>query len=406
MRTKLTAKIVRDAHPAERTYTLRDTEAKGLGLRVTTAGGKAFVLDYRAGGRQRVMTLAQAGDVALAEARALANRERANIRLTGNDPLDRRQDARDAPTVAEGLDDFFAKAAPARIAKGRMSPRTAREYRLQADKYLRPALGRRQVASVTRRDIEKMVDGLPKVTHNRVLAFASRLFRLFEDWEWRPQHTNPCRGIERAREQPRDRTLAPAELAALATALDGLAGRSPAAVAAIRFAAVTGLRIGEVLGIKWEDVEFETGRLTLPETKTGRRQHDLPSAALAILSGLHQLGPWAFTTAGDVPITYKTAAAYFGEACRAAGLADVRLHDLRRTVMTCAAAAGVGAHILRDLLGHKSTVMADRYVRAVGNPVRDAREQVAARIAAAMGGEPAADVLPMRPPAAPKIRSG
>ena len=74
----------------------------------------------------------------------------------------------------------------------------------------------------------------------------------------------------------------------------------------------------------------------------------------------------------------------------------MRLHDLRRTVMTNAAAAGVGTYILRDLLGHKTTTMADRYVRAVGNPVRDAREQVAGQMAAMMEGRGAAEVVPLR----------
>ena len=55
--------------------------------------------------------------------------------------------------------------------------------------------------------------------------------------------------------------------------------------------------------------------------------------------------------------------------------------------MTRAAAAGVGTHVLRDLLGHKTTSMADRYVRAVGSPVRDAREAIGAEIATAMAGE-------------------
>ena len=68
-------------------------------------------------------------------------------------------------------------------------------------------------------------------------------------------------------------------------------------------------------------------------------------------------------------------------------LQDVRLHDLRRTVMTQAAAVGIGTHVLRDLLGHKTTIMADRYIRAVGNPVRDAREQVGAAMAAMMEGK-------------------
>ena len=73
---------------------------------------------------------------------------------------------------------------------------------------------------------------------------------------------------------------------------------------------------------------------------------------------------------------------------------DVRLHDLRRTVMTNAAAAGVGTHVLRDLLGHKTTAIADRYIRTVGNPVRDAREQVGASMAAMMEGK-TGEVVPL-----------
>ena len=52
--------------------------------------------------------------------------------------------------------------------------------------------------------------------------------------------------------------------------------------------------------------------------------------------------------------------------------------------MTEAAAAGVGTHVLRDLLGHKTTAMADRYIRSVGNPVREARETIGNRVATMM----------------------
>ena len=82
----------------------------------------------------------------------------------------------------------------------------------------------------------------------------------------------------------------------------------------------------------------------------------------------------------------------FAKAASTAGLVDVRLHDLRRTVMTRAAMAGVGTHVLRDLLGHRTTAMADRYIRSVGNPVRDARELVGA-MAAMMQGKPGSEVV-------------
>ena len=309
--------------------------------------------------------------------------------------LERRHEVATAPTVADGLERFFSEYAPARIQIGRITARTVKDYQQQAHQILLPVLGKRIIRDVTRRDVEVMVGHLPKVRRNRVLALVSRLFTLFETWEWRPQNTNPVRGIERAREEARDRTLSPSELSLLARALNDMEEQRPAQVAAIRLATVTGLRIGEILGIRWEHIDFESGRLTLPTTKTGRRLHDLPAVALSILSALPHVNEWAVTTGRDAPVTYTTVRKVFVRAANAAGLMDVRLHDLRRTVMTRAAMAGVGTHVLRDLLGHKTTAMADRYIRAVGNPVRDAREQVGAAMAAMMEGA-TAEVVPMR----------
>ena len=388
----LTERRIRDAKPGPTTVILWDREIKGFGVRVTPAGTKAYILNYRVGGRERRATLARCSELALKAARERAGRELTAIRDGEAGPLARR---RDAPAMADFVEQFFAVEAPARIARGRMKPGTVEIYRYQADKHILPAIGKRRVAEVTRADIERMVAPLPGPSRNRVLALVSRLFTLAERWELRPQHTNPTRGVERAHEEARDRVLEPSELAALAVALVDLEGNSPAAVAAIRVAAVTGLRIGEVLAMRWENVHFEAGRLTLPATKTGRRQHDLPAPALATLAALPKINDWCFTTGRDAPASYKTVLGVFRKACDLAGLGDVRLHDLRRTVMTNAAAAGVGTHVLRDLLGHKTTAMADRYIRAVGNPVREAREQVGTAMAAMMAGR-TGEVVPLR----------
>ena len=384
----LTEKVIRDTKADGKTRTIWDAQVPGLGLQVTRGGTKNFVVRYKVAGRKRQAILCRVGGVPLRDIRKRAADELMRIRAGETDPLQREHDAREAPTVGDGLDRFFGSYVGDRIATGRMSERTVREYRLQATRYVRPALGTRKAAEVTRRDVEAMLDRLrdAPVQRNRVRAFVSRLFNLMETWEWRPQHTNPARGIDRAREEARDRILTPTEIGALSDALAAADDVHPASVAAIRFAAVTGLRIGEVLAIEWQNVDAETGRLLLPRTKTGRRWHDLPAAALAILADLPRTNAWAFTTGRDAPITYRTVRTHFARIAAATGLADVRLHDLRRTVMTTAAAAGVGTHVLRDLLGHKTTVMADRYVRAVGNPVRDAREQVGAAMAAMMNG--------------------
>ena len=391
----LTERIIRDAKPGPKPNIIWDRNVTGLGVKVFPSGGKSFVLSYRSGGRKRLATLARCSELSLREARERAGAELVRIREGDTDPLDRRREAREAPTVADGVERFVGEHATERLRIGRLSPRTVADYRQQTRRYILPALGKLKVADVNRRHIEVMVKPLRPVQRNRVLAVTSRLFTLFERWEWRDQRSNPVRGIERAREEPRDRVLAPSELAALASALGEEEGRSPAAVAAIRVAALTGLRIGEVLAIRWEDVSFETGRVTLPTTKTGRRVHDLPSPAVEVLAALPRINAWAFTTGVDAAITYKTTRNVFARVVKAAGLEDVRLHDLRRTVMTNAAMTGVGTHVLRDLLGHKTTAMADRYVRAVGNPVRDAREAVAGQMAAMMQGK-GADVVPMR----------
>ena len=395
----LTERRIRDAKPGPKTAILWDGTVKGLGVRITPNGAKSFVMSYRAGGRKRLATLARCSEIPLREARDRAGRELAAIRDGDADPLDRRREAREAPTVADGLDRFFAEFVPERLAEGRMTRTTAAKYRNQADVYLRPALGRIRAADVTRHDIEAMAKRLARTPtlRNRVLAFASRIFRLFEDWEWRPQHSNPVRAVSRARERARDRVLAPSELAALASALDEREEGEPFAVAAIRLAAMTGLRISECLSMRWEHVSFETGRVVLPETKTGRRTVPLAAPVLELLQGLPRVNgcPCVFAGARNgAPVGYRKTRIVFAAACEAAGLADVRLHDLRRSVATNLAAHGMNAFTLRDVLGHKTLAMSNRYVRTASDALTDAMERAASFAAGAMAGQ-SGYVVPM-----------
>ena len=379
----LTERIIRDAQPTGKAFTVWDSKIKGLGLQVTQGGTKSYVLRYKAAGRWRQAIIARCAEISLRDARLRAAAELVEVRAGGKGPLERRSEVREAPTVAEGFARFLDRHCPARIEIGRMTPRTLREYRQQAERHILPALGGHRIIDVQRDQIERLAGRLAGVTRNRVLALASSAFNLFEAWGWRPQNSNPCRGVERAREEARDRVLSPAELQALSSALADAAHRHPGPTAAIRFAAVTGLRISEVLGIRWDHLDLERGRVTLPRTKTGRRQHDLPAAALDVIDRQPRFNDWLFTT-GRGALTYSHTRKVFAQAAAEAGLSDARLHDLRRTVMTHAAMAGVGPHVLRDLLGHKTAAMADRYIRAVGSPVREARERVGGAIAEMM----------------------
>ena len=392
----LSERIVRDAKSDGRARTIWDDQVSGLGLQITQGGRKSFVLRYRTGGRKRQAILCRAGEVSLREVRKRAGEELVRIRAGETGPLERQREAREAPVMAGLCEKFLTEYAPARIERGRMKPRTLAEYRYQIGHYILPPLGRLRVESVKRSNIDRAVSGLKPVTRNRVLALLSRLMTYAESLEWRRQNDNPCRHVERADETARDRTLNPTELAALAAALNDAEARHPAPVAAIRFAIMTGLRVGEILNVRWEDLDMEGGRLVLPSTKTGRRTHGLPSPALEVLASIPRVGSWAFSTRGDAKMTYSHLRKVFVDITEKAGLADLRVHDLRRTYMTQAAMAGVTAHVLRDILGHATAEVADKYIRALGDPVRQAREQTSQTITALMEGKGVAEIVPLR----------
>ena len=387
--TMLTERIVRDAKPGAKPFIVWDGQILGFGCRIFPSGHRAYVLSYRLGGTKHLSTIARCSEVSLRQARDLARAQLVQIRTDSVDPLERRRHEREAPTVDDALEKFFGKTVPARIESGRFSERTAREYRLHARRYVAPTLGRLHVAKVTRHDVEKLaatVSDRPS-QRNRILAFVSSLFSWAERWEWRPQHTNPVRGIERGREEPRRRILSRAEFASLSRALqDAQETRGPS-VAAIRVAALTGLRISEVIAMRWQDIDLDSGRVNLPATKTGSRVHDLPAAAIALLNALPRINAWVFTYGGRAaPVTYRTVRAHFAQLVAAAGLDDVRLHDLRRTLITTAAASGEGVFVIRGLLGHTTTAMAARYVQEAGLDVRNARERAGSTVAAMMDG--------------------
>lgn len=386
----LTERVIRDAKPGPKPHVIWDRNVTGFGVRVFPSGAKAFVLSYRAGGRKRLATLARCSEMSLRQARERAGAELLRIREGETDPLDRRREAREAPTVANLWERFETEFAPDRIAVGRMTERTLTEYRKATRRHLLPALGQKRVADVKRGDIERMVKGMASTpsARNRLLALTSRLFTLAETWEVRPQASNPVKGVMRAREDARDRVLSDSELTALGQALDHLHEQHPVAVTAIKVAALSAWRISEVLALRWSDISFERGVATLPSTKTGRQIRPLPSAALDLLADMPKINgvDWVFSIRRGVPTRYRHVRAVFAQAVEAAGLDDVRMHDLRRSLATRAAASGVSLPVLRDVLGHAQITMAARYARMADAAVASAIESTGGGVAAALRG--------------------
>jgi integrase len=347
----------------------------------------------------------------------------------GADPAADKMARREAPTIAELAKRFLAEHAEAQR-KGS----TAAEYKRLLDKIILPALAKRKVGNVTRADVTKLHHANRKAPYqaNRVLAVLSKMFNLAERWGLRPDGSNPCRHVEKFAERKRERMLSPAELARLGDALAAHSG-SPYAVAAVKVLVFTGTRLGEVLGLRWEWIDFEHGEARLPDSKTGAKTLHLPPPALAVLAELPRLDGNPYVIAGAKPgaamvnlekpwraIRDRATVGMWHDCddekisslvaeltctldreptiaeCREAaaahnlalptGLTEVRLHDLRHAFASVAASSGMGLPIIGKMLGHSQPATTARHAHLASDPVKAAATSVASKIAAAMGG--------------------
>jgi integrase len=367
---------------------LWDHAVKGLGLRVLPSGRKTFVLSYRAGTRKRLMSLGAYGVLTLDEARAEAARK-LRVVIDGKDPLREREARRAESTVTELGDLFLAHV------EAKRKPSTARDYRAMFTSFVYPAIGNLRVGDVTRADVAKLHhkrSATPRGA-NYMLACMSAFFTWCERMNARPLGSNPCKYVERYPEAKRERYLSSEEFARLASALaeaERSGSETKSAIAAIMLLALTGARRGEILGLRWEHVDAERAMLFLPDSKTGRKVVYLNPHALAVLDRIQRLPDNPYVITGRRRATPLTDLEKPWQRIRhAAGLDDVRLHDLRHSFASIGAAGGHGLPVLGALLGHRVAATTHRYAHLAHDPARAAAEAIGEAIDSAMRGVPA-----------------
>lgn len=158
------------------------------------------------------------------------------------------------------------------------------------------------------------------------------------------------------------------------------------AVAMIRLLVLTGARHGEILKLRWDEVNFERSCLELRDSKTGEKEVFLPPAAKQLLANVpRQPGnPYviAGTKEGRHLVNIKDPWAVIRTA---ASLPDVRIHDLRHTFASLGARAGMSLPLIGALLGHRSTQTTARYAHLSDDPLRAAVETIGLGITSAFG---------------------
>jgi integrase len=436
---KLTKRILDAAEVTAAEYMLWDTDVAGFGVRVHPTGRKTFVFRCRPGGGraavQRKITIGDYGKLTVDQARREATRYAGEV-AAGRDPgADRdtkrsaQRTAREALTVAEFGEVFLADV------RARRKPTTATEYARQWCKHVLPAIGPQKVAEVSSKHIASLHSSMSTTPYqaNRVLAMLGAFFTFAERHEVRPRHSNPAHEQEPYIEQARERFLSPDEMARLGESLEralstGVApapnrrrkpktgptakhrprsagepkAANPYAIAAIRFLLLSGWREKEVLRLRWSEVDAAHTSVILADTKTRRSIRRLGAAARNFLATVPRLegSPFVFPgRSADKPLIEINRVWYAVR--HAAGLDDVRLHDLRHTHASVGASRGHSLLFVGKLLGHKNASTTQKYAHLWEDPVQDAANDITADIAERLG--IVTDASPQEPEPAPTL---
>ena len=390
MRMRITKRVVDAMRPGD---FLADDEVRNFVARCLPSGAVTYGLRYRIAGEQRWLALGLHGNVTPATARKLA-RKRSGEVADDRDPATERKVKREKAAVATAstvnalLDAFLDRHV-------RKNLKPAREVERVFSKYVRGRIGSTSIYSLRRRDVVEMLDAIQDangpVMADRVLAWVRKAF----NWQATRDDTFVppiVRGMARSKSTSRDRTLTDEEICAVWSALERARVPKPYP-ALVRVLLLTGQRLEEVAGMRWEEIDRD-GVWTIPATrriKGGPNVVPLTGDVLQLLGATRKKG-FVFTTSDKASASFsgfskaKAALNATIAADRKAAKLDPLpawvLHDLRRTARSLMSRAGVLPDTAERVVGHVIPGVRgvyDRYTFLTEK--REALEKLAALVA-------------------------
>ena len=360
-----------------------DLGQDNLAVCVSSAGSKTFYRVGRVGGRPVRVPVGKFPDLSVEQARKIVRRMNGEI-ASGKDPHADRQAVRHEPTLGDLWTCWWEHA----LAHKR--PKSQAEDKRQWVSFLEGWRNRR-LTNITRKDVAALHQRMGKdnghYSANRVLSLLSAMWN-----EGRRaglcSGDSPARDIRRFKEEKRDRWLDGTELRRL---LEVLAEEEPDVRDFFLLALLTGARRSNVQSMRWADVDLGLCLWTIPATdaKAGEIMViPLVTPAVEILRARAERDNgncYVFPGRGGRGHLVEPKRAW--ERVRtAAGIPDVRIHDLRRTMGSWLATAGTSLQVIGKALGHRDLKSTATYARLGTDPVREATEKAAASMLAT-GGE-------------------
>jgi integrase len=347
--------------------TVTDARTRGLQFELRTGGG-FFSYRYSFEGRQKGIPIGRYGVLKVADARKKAL-ELGRMVALGQDPMELKRQHRQCPTFGEF---FLTKYMPYVKVDKRSWDTDESLYR----NHLSAAFGNLKMNQISKGKVReflhgKIADGCAKGSVNRFLVLVRYCYNLALEWETEGVTDNPAKGIKPFQENNMvERFVTQDESLALKHELERSENRQLRFI--IAFLLVTGARKNEALKARWGDIDLTFKVWRVPLSKSGKVRHiTLSDTAIRFLEILRKHNQNLLGRAFDRcefvfpnPKTLKPFVSIFYSwdtaRCKA-GLADVRIHDLRHTFASTLVNNGVSLYEVQKLLGHAHIRTTERY---------------------------------------------
>ncbi|MGL5717197.1 MAG: tyrosine-type recombinase/integrase [Paraclostridium sp.] len=348
-----------------------DTKIKGLELMVTDQGTKSFKVYRKFNGKPVRVTLGKYPEMTIENARNEAQRVITDM-ISGKNPNEEKKNIRSETTFGEMFKIFMERHSKITkkswIADEQDIPRFLNHW------------FERKLSTITKQEIQLIHEKIRKENGlyqaNRMLARIHIIYNKAIEWGW--NGVNPANSIKKFKEKSRDRFLHPDELPRFFESLE--AEENSTIKDYIYVSLFTGARKSNVLSMKWEDINFERCEWLIPETKNGEslRVH-LTEKVIDILKNRLQSSSnskWVFESIGKTGHLVEPKSGW-KRILQRAGIKDLRLHDLRRTLGSWQAATGANSYIIGRSLGHKNQQSTAIYARLSIDPIKESVEKAA-----------------------------
>ncbi|MGF7151456.1 integrase [Sphingomonas zeicaulis] len=348
--------LSRDAGVGQHRITRWSRKLPGFGIRHYYSGKSVYIVQVHMEGRLRTLTMCNT--VLIGKSAALAIARRIILRAqVGENPATDRQKTRSYPSFNDFLAIYWERAAPT------WKPSTQRTHRVYRQYYLDFAFGSKCMDEIDRAAVSRWFAGVAAGggpgAANRTIAILQAAFNKAAEWGLRPEGPNPASGIKRYPPRRKARFLRVEELVRLGRALDEDADQQPLQVAGLRLLLLTGCRLSEIRNLTWAQVSGN--RLKLVDSKTGPRTVWLGSVARAVIDRIPRAREraelfWNGDTGGVVDLY-----AYWSRLRDRIGFGRMRVHDLRHSYASHAAAMSETLPMIGKLLGHSNIQSTVRY---------------------------------------------